>query len=166
MSAMKSQRLAWIASQLGEGKSNAQIVIDCMSKFRGVSEATARRDVRDVLQRFQEIEDDAISENRTKFLEIGWKLLSDCRAAVQFGPAVNLFKTLAAIQGLLDADSKGNIYTPAGQGQAPTDTGTPEAKLVRERIANLLKNKNVREQAQAAGIDLTQLKRETQDEKS
>jgi len=94
MSAMKSQRLTWIASQLGEGKSNAQIVIDCMSKFRGVSEATARRDVRDVLQRFQEIEDDAIQENRTKFLEIGWKLLSDCRAAVQFGPAVNLLRRL------------------------------------------------------------------------
>lgn len=163
MSAARNNRLAWIAAELGNGKSNAQIVIDCMAKFRGVSEATARRDIKEVLQRFKEIEDDAIEENKTKFMEIGWKLLNDCKSVAQYGPAVNLFKTLAAISGLLDSDKAGNAYAPAGHGSAPTETGTPEAKLVRERITSLLRNKEVKKQAQEAGIDLAVLKHETKD---
>src|ERR1043165_5187980 len=101
MSATRNTRLAWLASQLAEGKSNASIVIDCMSKFRGVSEKTARRDLKEVLQRFTEIENDSIEERKSKFMEIGWKLMEDCRSVAQYGPAVNLFKTLSAISGLL-----------------------------------------------------------------
>jgi hypothetical protein len=164
MSAARNTRLAWIASELGQGKSNAQIVIDCMAKFHGVSETTARRDIKEVLQRFKDIEDDSIAENKTKFMEIGWKLLNDCKSVAQYGPAVNLFKTLAAISGLLDSDKNGNAYAPAGHGGVAPETGTPEAKLVRERIASLLRNKEVKNQANAAGIDLSVLRKETKDD--
>lgn len=156
MSAQRNTRLAWIAQELAKGKSNASIVIDCMAKFRGVSEKTARKDLKEILQRFTDIENETIEESKAKFMEIGWKLLDDSRSVAQYGPAVNLFKTLAAISGLLDANSSGTISAPTGE---RGETSSPEAKLVRERISQLLKNKQVQKQAQDAGIDLAELKK-------
>ncbi len=152
----RNTRLAWLAVELAKGKSNAAIVVDCMTAFHGVNEKTVRRDLKDILQRFTEIENDTIEEARTKFMEVGWKLLNETRSVAQYGPAVNLFKTLAAISGLLDSDRGGTISTPGSDGSL---SGSPEAKLVRDRIAQLLKNRSVQSSAKEAGIDLLALKK-------
>lgn len=161
MSSARNTRLAWIAQELANGKSNAMIVVECMAKFHGVSEKVARADLREILQRFTEIENDSIEESKAKFMEVGWKLLADARAVTQYGPAVNLFKTLAAISGLLDGNGGGETR-PLGNAKTPLGSaggaGTPEASVVRERIAELQRNKAVRESAREAGVDLAALK--------
>jgi len=144
-SVSRNQRLAWIASQVGEGKSNASIVMECMTLFPGVSEAVARKDLKEIMQRLTEIELANLPEIKTRFLEIGWKLLEECRKYSQMGAAVNQFKNLALMAGVLD-DKK-----PENNQQA---NGAPDNKIIRERIAQLMRNKKIKAQAEEAGIDL------------
>ena len=163
MSATRNARLAWIAQQLAKGKSNANIVIECVATFRGVSEQVARKDLKAVLQRFTEIENETIEESKTKFLEVGWKLLEETRSVAQYGAAANLFKTLAAISGLLESTKTGGIYAPAGE-PGGAISGNPEASVVRDRITALLKNKSVQTMAKESGIDLAVLKKARDEE--
>jgi hypothetical protein len=148
MSATRNQRLAWIAKQLSEGKSNSAIVLDCMTAFKGVSETVARRDLKEILQRLTEIEIEGLPEIKTRMMEVGWKLLEDARSLGQMGAAVNQFKTLAILSGALNEHEKENKQ----------QTGTPESQVIRERIAQLMKSKKIQAQAQDAGIDLKELK--------
>ncbi len=147
MSAPRNKRLAWIAQELGVGKSNAQIVLDCMTIFPGVSEKVARKDLKEILQRLTEIELECLPEVKQRFMEIGWKLLQEARSLAQMGPAVNQFKTMATMAG---------VYN-----EKPTTDNSgdsPESAVVRERIAQLMKSKRIREDAQKAGVDLDKLK--------
>jgi len=149
MSAARNVRLAWIAQELSKGKSNGQIILDCMTQFPGVSEKVARKDLKEILQRLTEIEADTLVEAKTRFMEIGWKLLEECRSLAQMGPAVNQFKTLATMAGVLNEKDPDKQAGP---------TGSPESAIVRERIAQLMKSKAVQEKAQEAGIDLDSMK--------
>lgn len=151
MSAARNQRLAWLAQEISKGKSNAMIVVDCMAAFPNVSEKTVRKELKELLQRFQEIELESLPELKARFLEIGFKLMEEARSLAQMGPAVNQFKTLAAISGVLNEKKLEDSGAP---------TGNPENALVRERIAQLMKSKAVRAQAKEAGIDLDALKDE------
>lgn len=141
----RNTRLAWIAQEISKGQSNASIIVACMAKFPGVSEAVARKDLKEIMARLTEIELENLPEIKTRFMEIGWKLLEECRSVAQYGPAVNQFKTLAAMAGVL---------TEKGQIADGSPTGTPEAEIIRKRIAQLMKDKKVKADAEAAGIDL------------
>lgn len=152
MSAARNRRLAWMAQEISKGKSNAMIVLDCMTAFPGTSEKTARKELKELLQRLTEIELESLPEVKSRFMEMGFKLLEECRSLAQMSAAVNQFKALAAIAGVLS--DKPNQETT---GQA---TGSPESAIVRERIKQLMKNKSVQEQAKAAGIDLEEMQDE------
>lgn len=147
--ATRNHRLAWLATELAKGKSNSGVIMEYMTVFPGISEAVARKDFKELLQRMQEIELETLAEAKTRFMEQGWKLLEECRSLAQMGPAVNQFKTLATIAGVFNdkpgEDSKGN-------------TGTPEAQAVRERIAKLMKDRKITDAAKEAGIDLSALR--------
>lgn len=149
MSAARNQRLAWLAQELSKGKTNAAIVLDCMTKFPNVSEKTVRKELKELLQRLTDIEMECLPEVKTRFLEIGFKLLEECRSLAQMSAAVNQFKALAQMSGVLSEK-------PAESTSGPSN-GSPESIIVRERIKQLMKNKNIREQAEAAGIDLDEL---------
>lgn len=154
MSANRNKRLAWIAQEITQGKSNPQIIIDMMKFFPGVSEKVAKADLKELLERFSEIDEETIATAKAKYLEMGFKLLQDCRAAAQFGPAVNQFKALAQIAGVMAENNK----TPESGPNA--NNGSPENAMIRERIKTLMKNKAVKKQAQEAGIDLKELAKE------
>jgi len=151
MSASRNVRLAWLAQQLTEGKSNGAIILDCMTKFPGVSEKVARKDLKEILQRFAEIDSDTLELAKQRYLEIGWKLLEECRSLSQMGPAVTQFKNLATIAGVL------NEKAPEKQEVAP------ESNIIRERITQLMKNKAVREKANEIGLDLKDLSKKDND---
>lgn len=148
MSAARNIRLGWIAQELASGKSNAQIVLDCMARFKGVSEKVARKDLKEILQRLTEIELECLPEVKTRMMEVGWKLLEEARKLGQYGPAVNQFKTMAIMSGALDEKKESK----------QENTGTPENAIIRERISQLMKSKRLQEDAKAAGIDLEALK--------
>lgn len=150
MSAQRNKRLAWMAQEISKGKSNAAIVLECMSFFPGVSEATARKDLKELMQRLTEIELENLPEIKTRFMEIGFKLMEDARSLAQLGPAANIFKTMAQMAGVLTerVEHSGSISTAA----------TPEASTVRDRIQKLMRNKHVREAAKEAEIDLDKMK--------
>jgi hypothetical protein len=154
MSANRNKRLAWIAQEITQGKSNPQIIIDMMRTFPGVSEKTAKADLKELLERFSEIDEETIATAKAKYLEIGFKLLQDCRQAAQFGPAVNQFKALAQIAGVMAEGNK----NPEGGPNA--NNGSPENAMIRERIATLIKSKPIKKAAQDAGIDLKELAKE------
>jgi hypothetical protein len=149
MSANRNKRLAWVAQEIAKGKSNPQIILDMMKFFPGVSEKVARADLKEILERFSEIDEETIASAKAKYLEMGFQLLQDCRQAAQFGPAVNQFKALAQISGVLT--EKGNA------GSTPEQQGSPENTTIRERIKALMKSKNVKKAAEEAGIDLKEL---------
>lgn len=148
MSANRNQRLAWLMQQLDKGKSNAQLVLELMSTFKGVSEKTARNDLHELLDRLTEIELENAPQLKQRMVEIGFKLMEDARALGQLGPAVSQFKNLSALMGLLDpkSDTSGGTNGLA--------TGTPDNQIVRERIAQLMKDKKLRLAAKEAGIAL------------
>lgn len=148
MGASRNQRLAWIAQELSKGKSNAAIVLDCMTKFPGVSEKVARKDLKEILGRLTEIELETLQDAKTRFMEVGWKLLEEARSLAQMGAAVNQFKTLVAMAGLLNEKQEATKEA----------TGVPESNVIRERIAQLMKSRKVQAEAKAAGIDLAEMK--------
>lgn len=150
MSAARNRRLAWLSQEISKGKSNATIVAECLVAFPGTSEKTVRKELKELFVRMTEINLETLPETKTKYLEIGFRLMEEARGLAQLGPASNLFKTLATIAGVMDEKGK--------ESDAPT--GTPENALVRDRIQQLLKNKNIRKTAEEAGIDLDALKDE------
>lgn len=153
MSAARNLRLAWLAQELSKGKTNSAIVLDCMTKFPNVSEKTIRKELKELLQRLTDIEMECLPEVKTRFLEIGFKLLEECRSLAQMSAAVNQFKALAQMSGVLSDK-------PSDQSTSGPSNGSPESAIIRERIKQLMKNKSVREQAEAAGIDLDEMAKE------
>lgn len=153
MSVARNRRLAWMAQEISKGKSNAMIILDCMTIFPGTSEKVARKDLKELLQRLTDIEMECLPEVKSRFLEIGFKLLEECRSLAQMSAAVNQFKALAQMSGVLsDKPQDSNTGGPSN--------GSPESVIVRERIKQLMKSKSVREQAEAAGIDLDQMSKD------
>lgn len=151
MSANRNKRLAWIAQEITQGKSNPQIILDMMKIFPGVSEKVARADLKELLDRFSEIDEETIANARAKYLEMGFKLLEECRLAAQFGPAVNAFKALAQISGVMGEKSS----APGGENNP--NNGSQENAVIRERIAQLSKNKAIKRTAEEVGLDLKKL---------
>ncbi len=149
MAAPRTQRLGWLAQELSKGKSNAQIIIDGMASFPGVSETTMRKDLKEILQRITDIELENLPTIKARLMEVGWKLMEEARQLAQLGPAVTQFKTLAIISGAMSEKSTETTTN---------NTGVPESTQVRERIAIMMRNKKLREDAVAAGIDLEALK--------
>ena len=151
MSATRNTRLAWIAQEIKKGKSSGAIVLDCMTAFPGVSEKTARKDLKEILRRLNEIEIELTPEMKTRLLEVAWELMQEARSLAQMGPAVNQFKTIVAMMGLLD--EKGSAHD-----KNLTPQGVPDNQVIRDRIAQLMRSKKIKEQAEAAGIDLDGMK--------
>ena len=112
MSASRNIRLAWIAQELAKGKSRASIVLDCMVQFKGVSEKTARKDLKEILQRITEIDNETLAEARTHVLEAGWALMQEARSLAQMGPAVNQFKNICTLMGLMSDRSQDQSAAP------------------------------------------------------
>ncbi len=145
VSANKNKRYAWIAQELSKGQSNASIVLGCMTVFPGLSEKTARQDLKEILQRLTEIECETLPETKQKYLETLWKSFRDASSLGQYSAAANFAKLLAQIEG---------VITEKVQVETKPTLAAPEADTVRERIALLLKNKRIRQDADAANIDL------------
>lgn len=157
MSVSRNTRLAWLSQRLSEGKTNAQIVLDALQKFPGVSEKTIRSELKKMLERLTDIEMENLPLVKQRMLEIGFKLMEEARDHSQYGPAVAQFKTLAILTGAIDP--KGDSPGSAGSSGSGVG-GVPEASTVRDRINKLMQNKKVLAEAQAAGIDLDQLKKD------
>lgn len=154
VSSPRNDRLAWIYAEIKKGQTNAAIVANMMQRYRGLSERDAKRDLKDVVSHMTRVELDAsLPETRQKFLEIGFSLLEDCRQNFQLNAAVSQFKTLAAMAGVLV--EKGSQLSAAGISPETMASG-PDA-TIRERIANLLRNRNIQTRATQAEIDLAEL---------
>ncbi len=150
MSANRNKRYSYIAEELKKGQSNASIIMGCMATFPGCSEATARRELKEIIQRLTEIEIENFPEVKTRFMEIGWKILEDARQLGQMSAAVNQFKAMAQIAGVL---------TEKVQVDNTPTQAAPEASIVRERIALLMKSKKIRQEAEEAGLELEEEKK-------
>ena len=149
--AKRNARLAWLAQNVGKGKTDAKIVIECMAAFPGVSEKTARAELKEIYQRFAEINLENLGDQKVKFLELGFEMLQEMRSALQLGPAANHFKTLASIAG---------VVTEKTQVDQTVNTGTPApaAETVRNRISQLTNDPKIRERAKKLGLDLDNIK--------
>lgn len=158
MSAARNQRLAWLAQELSAFKTLPSIVIDAMTKFPNVSEKTIRKELNELLSRLTDIHMQNAPEIKTQLLEQAYKLLEECKSLSQMGPAVNLFKTITQMYGVL-SEGKGTQ-----QDGNNSSSGSPESIIVRERIKQLMKDKRVRAEAEAAGVDLDKLAKQMDDD--
>lgn len=145
--AKRNARLAWLAQQVGKGQTDAQIVIKLMAAFPGVSEKTARAELKEIYQRFSEINSDNLGDQKVKFLELGFEMLAEMRSALQLGPAANLYKTLAGVAGVVT--EKTQVDQTVIQG-----VPAPKADVVRDRISKLRKDPKIIERAKKLGLDL------------
>jgi hypothetical protein len=86
-------------------------------------------------------------------MELGLNLLAECRDAgsktLHYGPAVQQFKNLAIMAGVMRDGLMGKQSQVAGSGET-----RPDDQTVRERINSLQKDPKVRERAMRAGLDL------------
>lgn len=150
----RNARLAWIAMNgFGQGKTDAKIIIELMTAFPGTSEQTARGDLKALYQRYYDINQDNVEHASAQALEQAWDCYEKCIKLCQMSAAVKILEHIHKLLGLsTDSKSSNKFGDQAGQGQA-----TPAPDIIRERIAKLMKNKQVQEQAQEAGIDLKDL---------
>lgn len=146
--AKRNARLAWLAQEICKGQTDAQVIINCMAAFTGVSEKTARAELREIYQRFSEINADNLPDQKTKFLELGFVMLQEMRQNLQLGPAANHFKTLANIAGVVTDNSKVSSTSEVNL------TSAPKADTVRSRIEALRSDPKVRERAKKLGLDI------------
>lgn len=150
MSHARNLRLAWFSQRLCSGASDALIIAEAVVKFR-ISQATARKDLTEIYTRWTNIDLDNAHMHKAKFMELGMELMDELRSNLQFGPAVNHFKTLAQISGVL-GDGKVRV----SDGESSTQPA-PSADVVRSRISELANNPKVREKALKLGLDLSNL---------
>lgn len=155
--AQRNARLAWLSQNIAKGQTNTQLIIGLMAAFK-CSEKVARDNLKEVYDRFGEIEAQYIGDAKTKFMEMGMVILNQCLQLCQMGPAVNQYKILATIGGVSTEKTQidHNITT--------TNNPAPSPEIVRERIQNLIKSKKVREEAEVRDIDLLKLKKDLVDD--
>ncbi len=148
MSRAKNLRLAWFSQRLCSGASDALIIAEAVVKFR-ISATTARKDLTEIYTRWTNIDLDNAHMHKAKFMELGMELMDELRTNMQFGPAVNHFKTLAQISGVL---SDGKVRMSEGESSMQP---APKAEVVRDRISQLANDPKVRAKALALGLDLS-----------
>lgn len=153
----KNVRLAWIAQELGEGESTGRLAERYLKKYPKMSHEQAKKDIKQVLERFTEVEDYTIGQARSKYLEIMFNVGREAREALQFGPAVNAYKVAAQIAGVLTTGPSVQVQTVSQN--AVVAVGVPDAALVRARIQALLADSEVKAKAAAAGVDVQRLAR-------
>jgi hypothetical protein len=145
--AKRNARLAWLAQNICKGQTDAKIVIGLMAAFPGTSEKTARVELREIYSRFSEINAENMPEQKVKLMELAFDLLEQCRQNMQLGPAVNQFKTIAQMSGVItdkvQVDQSSSGGTPA-----------PKADVVRDRISKLANDPKIRERAKKLGLDI------------
>lgn len=145
--AKRNARLAWLAQSICKGQTDAQIVLGLMTAFPGTSEKLARQELRDLYQRFSDINADNLPEQKVKFLELGFQMLDDMRQGFAHGPAAMHFKTLAAIAGV-------NTTDKLVVDQTVSTSPAPKPETVRDRLAKLTQDPKVRERAKKLGLDI------------
>lgn len=151
--AKRNARLAWLAQNLGKGQTDAQRIIGLMAAFPGTSEKTARAELKEIYQRFADINSDNMADQKQAFLELGFAMLEEMRNTLQLGPAANHFKTLASIAGVVT--EKSQVDQTVAQG-----VPSPKPDIVRDRISKLRNDPKVMERAKKLGLDLDDIKTE------
>lgn len=144
-------RRAWLAERIGDGTSDAKLVALGAATFR-VSEKTIQKDLSFVYDRWIEIYEANQPGRVAQFMELGLSLLAECRDAgsktLHYGPAVQQFKNLAVMAGVMREGLMGKQEPASNQDTRPDD------QAIRERIVTLQKDAKVRERAMRAGLDL------------
>lgn len=147
-------RRAWLSERIGDGSSDAALVALGAATFR-VTEKTIKSDLAWVYDRWMDIWEENQPNQMAKFMTLGLSLLEECRDAgsktLHYGPAVQQFKTLAVMSGVMR-----DGLTPNKQSEGPAQSGEtrPSDDTVRERINSLKKDPKVRERALRAGLDI------------
>jgi hypothetical protein len=139
-------RLAWLATQYMKGRPDASVITEMMQVFAPVSEKTCRAELKELYQRFSEINDENIPLARDKLMELTYTMIEECRNALQLGPAVNALKLYAQISGVLTDKVKLD--------QTVHTDPAPKADTVRDRISTLMDNPEIKKKAQKLGLDL------------
>lgn len=148
--AKRNARLAWLAMHFGKPMSDAQKIIGLIAAFPGTSEKTARQELKEVYQRFADINSDNWAEQKQNFLELCYEALDKMDKAMQYGPYANTLKTLAGVLGVIT--EKTQIDQTISQ-----NTPAPKSDVVRSRIDKLMSDPKVRERAKKAGLDLDEI---------
>lgn len=147
----RNARLAWIAmNAFGKNKTDARIIIELMSAFPGTSEQVARTDLKALYQRYYDINQDNIDHAQAQALEQAYDLYEKCINLCQMSAAVKILEHIHKLLGLGQIDKSSG--TPVDATQA-----TPAPEIVRDRIAKLMQDKAVKENAEEAKINLTEL---------
>jgi len=146
----RNAQLAWLSEAICKGRTDVNIILEMMQIFPGVSEKSAREMLKELYQRYSEINSENMPEQRNKFLELGFTLLEEMRNAFQYGPAANHFKTLSQISGIM--------IDKVSVDQTITDTTAPKADVLRDRISKLSNDPKIRERAKRLGLDLDDVK--------
>lgn len=144
--AKRNARLAWLAQNICKGQTDAQIVIGLMAAFPQTSEKTARAELREIYQRFGDINSENAVDQKTKLMELAYAMLQDMRDGFAHGPAAQHFKTIAQMAGVLQEKVQVD--------QTITTTPAPKADVVRDRIGKLANDPKIKERAKRLGLDL------------
>ncbi len=134
----------------GKPMSDTQKVLGLMAAFPGTSEKIAKAELKEVYQRFAEINADNWANAKEKFIEMGFDALDKMDKAMQYGPYANMFKTMASMSGVITEKAQADQTVTQG-------TPTPQAQTVRDRIAKLMDDPKIKERAKRAGLDLAEL---------
>ncbi len=148
--ARRNARLAWLSQEICKGLTDTQIILGLMAAFPGVGEKLARAELKEIYNRFADINNENLGNQKVKFLELGFTMLSEMRQNMQYGPAANHFKTMAGIAGVttekIAVDQTVTNNTPA-----------PGPDVVRDRITKLQNDPKIRARAIKAGLDIDDL---------
>lgn len=138
MKRLKEKR-AWVRAHLADNTSDAQLLTAFAAEF-SMKEDKASAELKEIMAEDRATEEQFGDSSAQRLLALGQRLLDAMIQDKAHGPAQQMWKSIQSLK---------NLDKPQ---QVQIEIGAPKADVVRERIAKLLADKQVREQAEAAGV--------------
>lgn len=143
-------RQAWLSQRLSEGISDSQLIADASAIF-DVTELTVRKDLKAIYDRWVMIDLDNTGKHKARWMEIGLALFEETREAgrksLQFGPAVQQFKTLVVMAGIIKLGASGG---DSANTLGSVENTQPGDQAARDRIEVLSRNPEILEKIKNA----------------
>lgn len=140
-----AEKRAWVRQHLGDITSDGELLTQFAQHFGMRNEDNASRELREIMDADASIEKQFEGSSAARHLALGQRLLDMMVADKAFGPASVVWKAMSQVKGLEQTKVQVEV------------SGAPNAEIVRARIAKLMADRQVREQAQAVGVDLDRL---------
>ncbi len=139
MTRKDAAKRAWIRRHLGDSTSDAELLSAFAAAFKIRNEAKAASELKRIIAADQAIEEEFAESSWARHIALGQALMVEMRAANAHGPAAQMWKAISQAKGFEAAQ------------KVEVEVSGPDPSVIRQRIAQLLKDQRINEMAHQVG---------------